>query len=210
MNISELYQKFTKGETLHTLGVRESRALLDYCRSKLLGMGRTLKAASTGTAAEAKQALLEAHRELQSAGLADGGQVYNSAAHQDPLGGRTVEECENLLAEFRAHNAAPKKREFRATPATEADLRRQFEIAKQNRPTPARVPSPAQAPARPAVAATPPATRPTATAREIAVALLDEQAKRDAAALVKTRAQLDTMKPAAITAFFKNGGTLVS
>jgi hypothetical protein len=60
------------------------------------------------------------------------------------------------------------------------------------------------------VAATPPATRPTATAREIAVALLDEQAKRDAAALVKTRAQLDTMKPAAITAFFKNGGTLVS
>jgi hypothetical protein len=210
MNISELYQKFTKGETLHTLGVRESRALLDYCRSKLLGMGRTLKAAATGTTAEAKAALLEAHRELQRAGLADATQVYNSAAHQDPLGGRTVEECENLLAEFRAHNAAPKKREFRATPATEADLRRQFEIAKQNRPTPARVPSPAQAPARPAVAATPPATRPTATAREIAVALLDEQAKRDAAALVKTRAQLDTMKPAAITAFFKNGGTLVS
>ena len=212
MNISELYQKFTKGETLHTLGVRESRALLDYCRSKLLGMGRTLKAAATGTTAEAKAALLEAHRELQRAGLADATQVYNSAAHQDPLGGRTVEECENLLAEFRAHNAAPKKREFRATPATEADLRRQFEIAKQNRPTPARVPSPAQAPARPAVAATPPATRPapSAHAQDLARAILDEQAKRDAAARVRTREQLEGMKPAAITAFFKNGGTLVS
>jgi hypothetical protein len=158
MNISELYQKFTKGETLHTLGVRESRALLDYCRSKLLGMGRTLKAAATGTTAEAKAALLEAHRELQRAGLADATQVYNSAAHQDPLGGRTVEECENLLADFRAHNAAPKKREFRATPATEADLRRQFEIAKQPRPAPARVPTatpakPSPAPARPAAPA---------------------------------------------------------
>jgi hypothetical protein len=47
-----------------------------------------------------------------------------------------------LLAEFRAHNAAPKKREFRATPATEADLRRQFELAKQNRPTPAKSSTP--------------------------------------------------------------------
>ena len=209
MNIIETYQKFIKGETLHTLGTREARSLLDLCRSKLLAAGRTLKAASTGTAAEAKRALLSAHRELQSAGLADATQVYNSAAHQDPLGGRSIEECENLLAEFRAHNAAPKKREFRATPATEADLRRQFELAKQNRPTPAK-PS---APARPAVAttATPPApsmTAPTPADRRLAAAMHDEAEARAAAALVKRRGDLARMTPAAISKFFKSGGRL--
>jgi hypothetical protein len=146
MNIQALFSLFLAGKTLPTLTSANCRALLDYCRSKLLGMGRTLKAASTGTAAEAKQALLAAHRELQSAGLADGGQVYNSAAHQDPLGGRSIEECENLLADLRAHNAAPRKREFRPTPATEADLRRQFALAKQPRPTPTK---PSPTPARP-------------------------------------------------------------
>jgi hypothetical protein len=76
---------------------------------------------------------------------------------------------------------------------------------------PARVPSPA--PVRPTAPTPPATTSATATgplARELAAALLDEQDKRDAAAKVRTRAQLDTMKPAQITAFFKNGGTLVS
>jgi hypothetical protein len=79
-------------------------------------------------------------------------------------------------------------------------LRRERDLERAKTATPAPTPTPA----------TTSATAAGPLARDIAKALIAEQALIDAAALVKTRAQLDTMKPAAITAFFKNGGTLVS
>jgi hypothetical protein len=116
-------------------------------RDRILSLGRRPKfTTGPGTTAEEKSRLLAAHSQLQEVGAAAGSGAVYAMAGTDPLGGRTIEECENLLAEFRAHNAAPRKREFRATPATEADLRRQFEIARQPRPTPAK---PSPAPARP-------------------------------------------------------------
>ena len=115
MNIIETYQKFIKGETLHTLGTREARSLLDYCRSKLLAAGRTLKAAATGTTSEAKAALLEAHRELQRAGIADGNEaVYNAAAPNEGqlFNGLIAAEAAEQFQELRRLSGRPRSAEL--------------------------------------------------------------------------------------------------
>jgi hypothetical protein len=74
--------------------------------------------------------------------------------------------------------------------------------AKAQRPAAPARPSAAPAPAAPAMPTA--AAIGSAIAREI-VAIEDQ---RKAAATVRTRAQLDTMTPREITAFFKSGGKL--
>lgn len=98
-----------------------------------------------------------------------------------------------------ARPATPARPPAESTEQRFARLRRERDAEKARTATPAPTP-----PATTSATATGP------LARELAVALLDEKARRDAAALVKTRGDLDRMTPAAITAFFKNGGTLVS
>ena len=72
------------------------------------------------------------------------------------------------------------------------------------RPAPAKA-TPA-APARPAAPAAPAAVMPSAAA--IATAMLDEQERRDKAALVKTRAEFSALSPKEQSAFCRNGGKL--
>jgi hypothetical protein len=54
--------------------------------------------------------------------------------------------------------------------------------------------------------------KPTAPANEqkLAAAVVDEQERRAAAALIKTRADLDKMTPQEVGKFFKSGGKLTN
>ena len=97
-----------------------------------------------------------------------------------------------LCAEIKRNEAAPPARPAAASPRPPA------------RPTPTG-PLPLHG-GKPDPQKTPAGVMPSAS--NLAKAILDEQDKRAAAALIRTRAQLEGMKPAAITAFFKAGGKL--
>jgi hypothetical protein len=160
MSPQELFQSYLSGKELGTISLAAARRLLDQARSALLTVGRTLKNATAGTTAEAKQAILEAHRELQRAGIAEGNApVYNSAGPQET---RTIEEAEQCLAMLKAINATPRKSSNRITATATRPSVRPATTAT-TRPTPARVPAPAPSrPTPPAKAAATPTVNPLA------------------------------------------------
>jgi pyruvate/2-oxoglutarate dehydrogenase complex dihydrolipoamide acyltransferase (E2) component len=187
MTVSEMFELFLAGKQLPSLAANQARSLLDLARSKLLSLG--IRATETG---DLKRDLLEAHRQLT------GGGVYASAG-KGPLGKLTAADAERimathkrtgqpilqLLAQHMGHDLAP-------APAAKATA-----------------PAPAAKATAPAPAPAPSSTRPpSANARELAAALIDEQDRRDAAAKVRTRAQLAAMTPREVGRFFKSGGKL--
>jgi hypothetical protein len=205
MSITELYQNFIAGQNLPSISTSSARALLDLCRSKLLGVGRSLRQAATGTPDEVKRALLSAHRELQTAGLADGnGAVYNSA-----VTGTFTTELDEIN-----RRAAKLKAEGNPSPFLNAVVEAQNARAAAR---PATATAPAPAAARPAPRSpqtttpmsTTTSTTPTVDPAKLAKALLDEQERRQAASLVKTRAEFNLLKPAAAAKFFRDGGKLI-
>jgi len=190
MTTTELYTAFLAGREIPTLTQSAARSLLDYCRNVLLTVGKKLRPA--GTTTEIKARLLEAHEALTG-----GPQVYAHADNQphEVLGGHSFEEAEAILAQLKKHNASNKNRRPSVTnhkPTT----------TPTNQPTM----SPPIKPAPAATAIAKPATPSPYAA--MAKAVVDEQEARAAAAAVKTRAQLDAMKPAAIAKFFRDGGKL--
>lgn len=64
MTTTELYQQFIAGRTLPSLGIRQARSLLDYCRNALLSRGKKLRPSTATTPDSLKTELLQAHREL--------------------------------------------------------------------------------------------------------------------------------------------------
>jgi hypothetical protein len=114
MTAPELFALFLAGRSLPRLTSQNVRSLLDLARDKILSLGRKPRFhAGPGTSHEEKSRLLEAHRQLQEVGVADGtGQVYAQAGPQET---HTVAEAERCLAMLKAINATPRKSSNRIT-----------------------------------------------------------------------------------------------
>ena len=86
------------------------------------------------------------------------------------------------------------------------------EKAKESKPAASARPAPAApaAPARSAAPAPAATTAPTVTAHSLACAMLDEQERRAAAAMVKTREQFNAMTPRQQSDFCKSGGKITA
>jgi hypothetical protein len=233
MTPTELFNAFLLGKPLGTLTSRTCRQLLDLARNAILSKGREPRFSTAPPTVDAeRQSLVSASDQLRELGLADQGAIYASAA---PVVGAdphwTPDRVEALLATTRATLAkAPKPA---PKPAAKqdliADVEREFARAKEldRQANAKRTPSPRQAPPRPAPAQaakpaptpqpspqtktmpTPAATSPVDPAK-LAKAILDETERRQAAALVMTRAQFNLLKPAAAAKFCRDGGKITA
>jgi hypothetical protein len=155
MTIQDLYTAYLAGKPLGTITSRAARQLLDLARNAILTKGKEPKfSTAPGTAESEKQSLLAAGDQLRQLGIADQGAIYASAV-KDSLGGRTLEECEQLLADFLATNAKyPTRPKPTPKPAAKSDQftavqeqfakARQLTAAENARRTPAPRPTPAK------------------------------------------------------------------
>ena len=179
MTPQELYQAFLSGKDISPISLAAARRLLDQARSALLTVGRKLKSATTGTASEAKKALIEAHDQLQRAGIADGNEaVYNSA---QPIEGQ-------LFGSISAGEAVEQFQKHRALTGRPRNLDLDRVVAGlagpvKAHPAPARVPTaaparPTAAPAKASTRPTPPATRPESTEQYLARRVSEQIAAR--------------------------------
>ena len=179
MTPQELYQAFLSGKDISPISLAAARRLLDQARSALLTVGRKLKSATTGTASEAKKALIEAHDQLQRAGIADGNEaVYNSA---QPIEGQ-------LFGSISAGEAVEQFQKYRALTGRPRNLDLDRVVAGlagpvKAHPAPARVPTaaparPTAAPAKASTRPTPPATRPESTEQYLARRVSEQIAAR--------------------------------
>jgi hypothetical protein len=111
MSPQELYNSFLLGKDLPSLSLSAARRLLDQARSALLTAGRTLKNATSGTTAEAKAAILAAHRQLQRAGIAEGNtQIYAQATEpiEVQLFGCSADAAVELFQKHRQLSGKPR------------------------------------------------------------------------------------------------------
>ena len=182
MTTTELYQQFIAGRTLPSLGIRQAKSLLDFCRNALLSRGKKLRPSTATTPASLKTELLEVHQQLTG-----GEGVYNSASEPEGVlfGSISAGEAVEQFQKHRALTGRPRNLDLDRVVAGLA-------APVKAHPAPARVPT--AAPARPVTAApakastrpTAPATRPEST---------DEYLRRRVAEQAAARKSLPT-KPA--------------
>ncbi len=121
-------------------------------------------------------------------------------APQTPAQRARIKELQRVLVAKDAH--------LERLTARHAQLEAQAAAKRAARPATAARPAPVRPAPAPAPAASLAARMTSAAASQIAAEIVNEQERRRAASLIKTRAELDKMRPREVSAFFKSGGKL--
>jgi hypothetical protein len=219
MTIPEIYQLWITGKSLPALTQRAAHGLLDMARNAVLTKGKAPKfsvapACPTGE----KRSLLAAGDQLRELGIAEEAAIYASAAPSvGPDPHWTVDRVGELLAATKKNRAVPTAKpaaglveRTQAEFARSKELGRQLDAQRTPKPitrVPTAAPAKSSTPARPTVATT---AAPSAHARDIARAILDETEARRVASLTKSRAEFEKLSPREASAFCRAGGKITA